>query len=387
MTEAADVYLDNNATTPMAPEALAAMSACLSEVWGNPSSAHRLGMLAKERVLAARRSVATLIGASPGEIVFTSGATESNHAALRSALAAGAPRRGVVASAVEHPSTLALLTELESRGARVTRVGVDSDGLLDWERLATAVDDDTALVTLMWANNETGILFDVERAAAIAHRAGALFHTDAVQAAGRVDIDAGRVPFDLLSLSAHKLHGPKGIGALFVRKGVPFRPQTLGHQERGRRGGTENVPAMVGFGAAAEISRASLGADAASMRSLRDRLERGLREQVPALRIHGAAAARLCNTSNLRVVGLESEPILDRLDRAGICASSGAACTAGGTEPSHVLRAMGLSREDALGAMRFSLSRYADEAQIDRTVRIFAGIVGALLNTTLESMS
>ena len=386
MNASVPIYLDNNATTPMSAEVADAMHRCERDCWGNPSSAHSLGMRAKERLGQARREVADLIGATPAELVFTSGATEANHMAIRGALAAMAPRRRVVASAVEHPSNLALLRDLEAHGARVTLVGVDREGRIDLDHLAAAVDDDTALVSVMWANNETGVLFPIDRIAAIGRRAGALVHTDAVQAAGRVPLDVRSVPVDLLSLSAHKLHGPKGIGALYVRKGCRIGVDTFGHQERGRRGGTENVPAIVAFGVAARLASMLAESVVPVVASLRDQLERGLAMRLPGSVIHGAMTSRLCNTASIRFDGIEAEPLLERLDRAGICASRGAACTSGGQEPSHVLLAMGLTREQAMATVRFSLSRFNNGMEIARTIEAVEGIVRAMAQPSLEAL-
>ncbi|MHB1144412.1 MAG: cysteine desulfurase family protein [Thiobacillus sp.] len=373
MTQQA-VYLDNNATTPVAPECVAPVLECLCESWGNPSSKHAVGEAAKSRVSEARASVAKLLNATPAEIVFTAGGTEASHLAIHGALAARPGRSHIVTSAVEHPATLALLAQLETQGVRVTRLPVDADGGLDLAALERAITPDTALVSLMWANNETGVLFPVADAARIAQSKGVLFHTDAVQAAGKIPLDLAQVPVDLLSLSGHKFHAPKGVGALFVRKGMKLQPLLFGHQERGRRGGTENVPAIVGLGLACELAASELEAKAAATAALRDRLESGLLARIPFATINGGTAPRVANTSSVRFGELEAEAILDKLDRAGICASSGAACTAGGSAPSHVLIAMGLSEADALATIRFSLSRYTTEAEIDHVLDVLASI-------------
>lgn len=375
----APIYLDHNATTRPAPEVIAAMTECLEHGWGNPSSAHRLGTEAKGRLNAARAQVAALIGAVAARIVFTASATEANHMAILGALAARPDRRHIVTSAVEHPSSLMLLRHLQSRGVRVTTLGVDAEGRLDRAALDAAIDDDTALVSLMWANNETGVLFPVAEIAEIAQRRGVLFHCDAVQAAGRVTIDLAQLPIDLLTLSAHKLHGPKGVGALHVRKDFALPPMVFGHQERGRRGGTENLAAIVGFGVAAQLAARAPTEDIPRIAALRDRLEFGLLQRIPQTRLNGAVAARIGNTTNLRFATVDAEIVLDRLDRAGICASSGSACAAGGSEPSPVLLAMGQSRAEALAALRFSLGRDTTAADIDRVLELLPGIVCPLV--------
>lgn len=373
----ATIYLDNNATTPPAPAVLEAMHDCLRDCWGNPSSLHRAGAVAKERLITARGQVAALLGATPPEIVFTGSATEANHMAILGALALSEGRRHIVASLVEHPSTLLLLRHLQMSGVRVSWIGVDAQGQIDLDELAAAIEPDTALVSLMWANNETGVIFPVAQAARIANSRGVLFHTDAVQAAGRIAIDLKQVPVDLLSIAGHKLHASKGVGALFVRKGLKLPPLLFGHQERGRRGGTENVAAIAGLGVAAERAARILAPAAHAMGALRDRLEHGLL-CLPDAQLNAAGAMRLPNTSSIRFGEIDAEIILDRLDRAGICVSSGSACTAGGNMPSHVLLAMGLSSRQALATVRFSLSRYNRVDEIDAVLEAVAEIVRPL---------
>ncbi len=368
------VYLDNNATTAVAPECVAPVLECLCASWGNPSSKHAVGEAAKSRVIAARASVATLLNATPAEIVFTASGTESNHLAIHGALAARPGRTHIVTSAVEHPATLALLAQLETQGVQVTRLPVDANGGLDLAALDTAITPDTALVSLMWANNETGVLFPVAEAARMARSKGALFHTDAVQAAAKLAIDLAQLPADLLSVSGHKLHAPKGVGALFVRKGLKLQPMLFGHQERNRRGGTENVPGIVGMGVACELAAQALD-KAAAMSALRDRFEAGVLARFPLASINGGRSERVANTSSVRFGELEAEVILDKLDRAGICASSGAACTAAGSAPSHVLRAMGLTEAQARATIRFSLSRYTTAAEIDRVLDTLSSVI------------
>ncbi len=375
MTASATVYLDNNATTAPAPQVVAAMIGCLQSDWGNPSSLHRIGAAAKARIGEARAQVASLVNASPAEIIFTGSASEANHLAILGALAVAPERRRIVTSAVEHPSTLRLVHHLRGQGVEVVELAVDHQGRIDPNELNAAITPATSLVTLMWANNETGALLPIAQAAALSRERGALFHCDAAQAAGRLAIDLRTLPIDLLSLSAHKLHGPKGVGALFVRKGLRWPPMVHGHQERGRRGGTENSAGIVGFGVAATLAKDSLHDDAKRMRLLRDCLERGLLAALPHVVVNAGENERLTNTSNFRVATTQAEVILDRLDRVGVCASGGSACTAGGTEPSHVLTAMGQSRGQALAALRFSLSRYTTAAEIDRVLAVVPAVV------------
>ena len=382
MTEQDTIYLDNNATTALAPECVEAVLACLRDSYGNPSSKHGVGERAKGQVEQARAAVARLLNVAAAEFVFTASGTEANHLAILGALAARPGKVHVVVSAVEHPSTLSLLAHLETSGVRVTRLPVNRGGMLDLAALEQAITPDTALVSLMWANNETGVLFPIVEAAQIAKSRGVLFHTDAVQVAGKIPLDLAQVPVDLLTLAGHKFHAPKGVGALFVRKGLKLQPMLFGHQERGRRGGTENVPAIVGMGVACELAAREMDAKAVAMAALRDRLETGVLMRIPCARINGGAALRVSNTSSVRFGELAAEVILDKLDKAGIYASSGAACTAGGSAPSHVLSAMGLSEAQALATIRFSLSRYTTETEIDR---VLDGLVSILKRMTAEA--
>lgn len=370
-----NIYLDNNATTALAPECVEAVLSCLRDNYGNPSSKHAVGERAKAQVAQARAAVAQLLNATPAEIVFTASGTEANHMAILGALAARPGKLHVVVSAVEHPSSLSLLAHLETAGVRVTRLPVSQEGMLDLAALEQAIAPDTALVSLMWANNETGVLFPIAEAAQIARSRGVLFHTDAVQAAGKLPLDLAQTPVDLLSLAGHKFHAPKGVGALFVRKGLKLQPMLFGHQERNRRGGTENVPAIVGMGVACELAAPAMDAKAVAIAALRDRLETGLRMRIPCARINGGTALRVGNTSSVRFGELAAEAILDKLDKTGIYVSSGAACTAGGSAPSHVLSAMGLSETEALATIRFSLSRYTTEAEIDQVIDALAAIL------------
>jgi cysteine desulfurase len=369
------VYLDNNATTAVAPECAEAVARCLREHYGNPSSKHRAGESAKAEILAGRARVAALLGAAPAEIVFTSGGTEANHQAILGALALAPGRRHIVTSRVEHPSSLSLLRHLETQGVRVTYLPVDGQGRPDLGELERALAGDTALVSLMWANNETGVLFPIAEAANLAAAKGVLFHTDAVQAVGKLPIDLRQVPVDFLSFSGHKLHAPKGVGALFVRKGRKPPPLLFGHQERGRRGSTENVPGIAALGVAAELAGQAPADFETRIAALRDRLEAELLARIPGAFINGGGGERVGGTASVCLGKIEAEPVLDKLDRAGICASAGAACTASGTEPSHVLLAMGLAPEAALATIRFSLSRYTTSEEIDRVVEVLPGIV------------
>lgn len=372
------IYLDYNATAPVAPECADAAFECFDWRFGNPSSKHRAGERAKELVNDARLQVAALLGAQPAEVVFTSGGTESNHAAILGALALYPQKNHVVTSAVEHPSTLALFEHLEAHGVRVTVLPVDRQGRVDLDQLQEAIAEDTALISMMWANNETGVLFPVPEIAAIARMNGVLFHCDAVQAVGKIPIDLKQVPVDFLSLSGHKLHAPPGIGALFVRKGLKLPPLLFGHQERARRGGTENVPGIAALGVACLLASDGLLANVPRIAVLRDRLERGVLERFPFATLNGAGAERVANTTNICFGDLDAEAVLLKLDRAGVCASQGAACSAGGTEPSHVLTAMGLDVRAAHASIRFSLGRYTHAEEIDAVLELLSPIVASL---------
>ena len=375
------VYLDNNATTRVDPEVVAAMLPYLTEHFGNPSSAHGFAAPSRQGMKTARDNVAALVGAGfADEILFTSGGTESDNTALITGLAAHPGRDEVVVSAVEHPAVLALVKRLEAAGRLKAHViPVLSCGCLDRERYRAALSPRVAVVSMMWANNETGILFPVEALAEEAKAVGALFHTDAVQAAGREPIDVKRTAIDLMSLSAHKLHGPKGVGALYVRRGVKLEPIVHGgRQERARRGGTENVPGVVGFGKAAKIAGPRLRGDTARMRALRDRLESGLLGRIRNAMVLGASAERLPNTSAIVCADAEAEAVATMLGREGIAVSTGAACSAGSHEPSHVLKAIGTPVAAEFGAVRFSLSRETDDDDIDRALTAMAEIVARL---------
>lgn len=372
------IYLDNNATTRMDAEVLAAMLPYFTEQFGNASSLHGFGVEVSGAVRTARRQLQALLGAEfDHELIFTSGGTESNNTALLSGLDARPDRNEIVTTSVEHPAILSVAAHLEkSRGVKIRSIGVDQRGRLDMEAYRRALGPHTALVSAMWANNETGTIFPVEQLAELAHGAGALFHTDAVQAVGKIPIDLKRTEIDMLSLSGHKLHGPKGIGALYVRKGVKFTPLIRGgHQERGRRGGTENVPAIIGLGKAAERAAEFLQAERTRVRAMRDRLERGVLQRIGHCIVSGDLENRLPNTANIAFEYLDGEAILLRMNRQGVAASSGSACSSGSMEPSHVLRAMGLPSTALHGAIRLSLSRENTEADIDRVLDILPGIV------------
>ena len=372
-------YFDNNATTRVAPEVVGAMMPFLREQWGNPSSTYAFGRQVGEAVDRARGQVAALINAEPREVIFTSCGTESNNSAIHSALVTQPEKRHVLTTAVEHSANTKFCALLQKRGYAVTFLPVAADGTLDLELLETSILPDTAIVSVMWANNETGVLFPVREAAAICHRKGVLFHTDAVQTPGKLKIDVRELDADCLSLSAHKLHAPKGIGLLYVKRRVKYQPFIVGGgQERGRRGGTENVANIVAFGRAAELAMASLDDENTRVQALRDKLENGILTGIPGTSRNGAQEPRLPNTSNIAFEGVEAEGILMLLDQAGICASSGSACTTGSLDPSHVLTAMGCSVARARSSIRFSLGIYNTEAEVDYVMQYLPGIIAKL---------
>ena len=372
-------YFDNNATTRVAPEVLEAMLPFFTEHWGNPSSAYRFGHQLTKSIEGAREKVAALINADPREIVFTSCGTESNNSAIHSALVTHPAKRHIVTTAVEHSANIKFCAHLKKQGFEVTLLPVESDGSLDIHLLEKSIRPDTAIVSTMWANNETGVLFQIEEIAAICRSKEVLFHTDAVQAAGKVKIDVKDIGMDFLSLSAHKLHAPKGIGALYVRKGVRYLPYVIGGgQEHGRRGGTENVASMAGFGRAAEMALANLSDEQTRVRKLRDRMETELLKRIPHSVRNGDREARLPNTSNVSFDGVEAGDVLKALDQLGICASSGSACTTGSLEPSHVLTAMGISAARARGSVRFSLGLYNQEPDVDYVVEHVPQVIAKL---------
>lgn len=375
------VYLDNNATTRVAPEVIDAMLPFLRDHYGNPSSMHAFGAVAGRALDRARDQVAALVGAeSSGEIVFTGGGSESDNLAIVGALRAQPDKRHLVTTAVEHPAVLGLCRELESRqGYDVTYLPVDGRGLLDLQHLRDALRPDTAVVSVMAANNETGVIFPTEEIGAVVKAHGAVYHVDAVQAAGKLPLDMRASTVDLLSLSGHKIHACKGVGALYVRRGTKLRPLIVGgHQERGRRAGTENVSGVVGLGVACELAAAHRTEENGRVKALRDRLAASVLASVPDSRLNGHPDRRLPNTANISFDFIEGEGILLLLDRCGIAASSGSACTSGSLEPSHVLKAMGVPFVAAHGSIRFSLSRYNTEADVDYTVQVLPQIVARL---------
>lgn len=374
-----EIYLDNNATTKVDEAVFEEMRPYFCELYGNPSSMHFFGGQVQKKVDEARNRVAALLGASPEEIIFTACGTESDNAAIRSALEVFPEKRHIITTRVEHPAVLTLCRNLTKRGYRVTELNVDSEGRLDLNELKAAIDDNTAIVSVMYANNETGVVFPVEEVAAIAKSKGALFHTDAVQAVGKIPLNMAKSAIDMLSLSGHKLHAPKGIGILYVRKGVPFRPLMVGgHQEKGRRAGTENTASIIALGKACEVAGAFMDDENTRVKAMRDRLEKELMARIPNARINGGAAERLPNTTSIAFEFVEGEAILLLLSEKGICASSGSACTSGSLEPSHVLRAMGVPFTCAHGSIRFSLSRYTNDADIDAVIRELPPIVQRL---------
>ena len=363
------IYMDNNATTRIAPEVLEAMMPYLSDYYGNPSSMHTFGGQVGRAVARAREQVADLLGAAPEDIVFTSCGTESDSTAILSALQTYPEKNHLVTTRVEHPAVKNLCDNLElftGRKYHTTRLHVHSDGTLDVQRFRDSLTDETVIVSAMWANNETGVIFPVEEMARIARERGILFHTDAVQAVGKIPINLRDSAIDFLSLSGHKLHAPKGVGVLYVRKGTPFVPfMNGGHQERGRRGGTENVASIIGLGRACELAAAKMEEENTRVRALRDKLEHGLLTSVPKALLNGHQELRLPNTANISFEYVEGEAILLHMNQLNICASSGSACTSGSLEPSHVLRAMGVPFTAAHGSIRFSLSVYNTEEEID----------------------
>ena len=374
-----EIYLDNNATTKVDETVFEEMRPYFCELYGNPSSMHFFGGQVQGKVNEARNRVAELLGASPDEIIFTACGTESDNAAIRSALEVFPEKRHVITSRVEHPAVLTKCRNLTQKGYRVTEIGVDGAGRLDMDEYKAAVDEDTAVVSLMWANNETGVIFPVEEAAGIAKAKGALFHTDAVQAVGKIPINMSESQIDMLSLSGHKLHAPKGIGALFLRRGTPFRPLLVGgHQEKSRRAGTENAAAIIALGKACELAGQHMDVENTLVKAMRDRLQAALTSSIPHARINGDGAERLPNTTSIAFEFVEGESILMHLSELGICASSGSACTSGSLEPSHVLRAMGVPFTCAHGSIRFSLSRFTTDAEIDTVIRELPPIVQKL---------
>jgi cysteine desulfurase len=375
------IYLDYNATTPVAPAVLEAMLPFLGENFGNAGSVHSAGQRARAAVDAARESVAALIGAKPTEIVFTSGGTEADNLAIFGSVAPSPKaRKHIITTAIEHHAILHSCEELERQGIDVTVVpvgrGPESQGVVDPEDIRRALRPETVLITVMHANNELGTIQPIEEIARIAAEAGVRFHCDGVQSAGKVPLDVKRLGVDLLSISAHKFYGPKGVGALYVRTGTNLAPRFFGgHAERDRRPGTENVPGIIGIGKAAELARVLLAEDAGRIAPLRDRLESALLERIPSASVNGDRKHRVPNTTNISFPGAAGEALLIALDLQGVECSTGAACSSGSTEPSHVLTAAGLSRDDARASLRFSLGRPTTAAEIDRAIQIIPGVV------------
>ena len=380
------IYVDNNATTAVAPEVVEAMLPFLTTNYGNPGSIHTFGGSVAKEVENARLKMAELLNADhrnpdgeATEIIFTSCGTESDNAAIWSALLTNPERKKVIASKVEHPAILNLGRELERRGYIFETIPVDGNGRIDLEALENALDDNTAVVSVMYANNEIGNIYPVEKIAGMAHKHGALFHTDAVQAVGKVPINLANSEIDMLSCSGHKLHAPKGIGVLYVRRGIRFRPFIVGgHQEKARRGGTENVASIVALGKAAELAKAGMTEEVKYLSMLRDRLEAGLLARIPRIKINGDKESRLPNTSSVSFEFIEGEAILLLMNQFGICASSGSACTTGSLEPSHVLRAMGIPYTSAHGTIRFSFSRYNTVEEVDFILEKLPPIINTL---------
>jgi len=373
------IYLDNNATTQVAEEVLEAMMPYFRELYGNPSSMHTFGGQVGQKIRVAREQVAALLGALPEEIVFTSCGTESDNSAIRSALMTRPDKKHIVISRVEHPAVRTLCSHLGTQGYKITELPVDKNGILDLENLEKSLTPDTAIVSLMWGNNETGVIFPVEEAARLAHEKSILFHTDAVQATGKIPINMKNNVIDMLSISGHKLHAPKGIGVLYIRRGTKFSPFMIGgHQEKERRGGTENTPSIIGLGRACELAAAHMEKENTSVKRLRDKLESELLKRIPQSRVNGDIVNRLPNTTNISFEYVEGEAILLLMNELGICASSGSACTSGSLQPSHVLRAMGVPFTMAHGSIRFSLSVYNTEEEVDFVIEKMPAIIERL---------
>ncbi len=381
MTPITKIYFDHNATTRVEPTVADAVARALVEEFGNASSVHHFGQRAKAALDLARSSVASLVNADPAEIVFTSGGTESDNFALRGAADAieRSSKRHIVASSIEHEAVLNTCKALERRGWRVTLLGVDASGIVSADTLREVLSEDTAIVSVMHANNEIGTVQPIAELCAVVHERGALFHTDAVQTVGKLPVDVRSLGVDLLSLSAHKFGGPKGTGALWIRRGIRLAPYTTGgRQERGRRAGTENVPALVGLGVAADVARAKLATEPSRLASLRDRLEQGILQRITGTTRNGAQAPRVPNTTNIGFDHVEAESLLIALDLEGIAVSTGSACSSGTLEPSHVLRAMGLPSPRTQNAIRFSLGSGNTGAEVDRLLEILPGMVERL---------
>ena len=373
------VYLDNNATTKVADEVRESMMPFLDDLYGNPSSMHTFGGQIHRNIEIAREQIAALINAEPEEIIFTSCGTESDNTAIMSALHTRPEKRHIITSRVEHPAILNYCKTMGRRGYRVTYLPVDRLGRLNLDELDSAIDDDTAIVSIMYANNESGVIFPVKEIARIVKSKGIPFHTDAVQTTGKIPVDVKQLPCDMMSISGHKMHAPKGVAALFIRRGTRFAPYIIGgHQESGRRGGTENVASIVGFGVAGELARKHVETGSTKMRELRDKLQQGLLDKCPGARVNGDPLNRTPNTLNISFEYVEGEAILLKINEYNICASSGSACTSGSLEPSHVLRSMGVPFTAIHGSVRFSLSRYTADEEIDFVLEKMPPIINEL---------
>ena len=373
------IYVDNNATTQVAPEVLEEMLPYFNEFYGNPSSMHTFGGLVEHKIVEARERLAELLGASQEEIIFNGCGTESDSTAIRAAILSNPDKKHILTSRVEHPAVKNLFEYLSKNGYRVTFVPVDRKGRLDLDYLYKNLSEDTAIVSIMWANNESGVIFPIKEIGGVLKEKGIVFHTDAVQAVGKIPIDVKNVDVDMLSLSGHKFHGPKGVGALYVRKGTKYSPFLIGgHQEKGRRGGTENVASIIGLGKASELAAANLSDENIRIKRLRDKLEAELLNRIPNSIVNGDRENRLPNTTSIAFEYVEGEAILLMMDEYGICASSGSACTSGSLEPSHVLRAMGVPFTAAHGSIRFSLSIYNTEEEIDFIIEKLPPIIERL---------
>ena len=373
------IYVDNNATTQVAPQVLEEMLPYFNEFYGNPSSMHTFGGLVEHKIVEARERLAELLGASQEEIIFNGCGTESDSTAIRAAILSNPDKKHILTSRVEHPAVKNLFEYLSKNGYRVTFVPVDRKGRLDLDYLYKNLSEDTAIVSIMWANNESGVIFPIEEIGGVLKEKGIVFHTDAVQAVGKIPIDVKNVDVDMLSLSGHKFHGPKGVGALYVRKGTKYSPFLIGgHQEKGRRGGTENVASIIGLGKASELAAANLSDENIRIKRLRDKLEAELLNRIPNSIVNGDRENRLPNTTSIAFEYVEGEAILLMMDEFGICASSGSACTSGSLEPSHVLRAMGVPFTAAHGSIRFSLSIYNTEEEIDFIIEKLPPIIERL---------
>lgn len=373
------IYLDNNATTKVDELVLEQMLPYFCELYGNPSSMHTFGGQVGKKIAMAREQVAAILGCDPTEIVFTSCGTESDNTAVKGAAAANPAKRKIITTRVEHQAVLATCRSMSNHGYQIVELGVDSKGQIDLNELERELDDNTALVSIMYANNETGTVFPIEKIADIVKSKGVLFHTDAVQAVGKIPMNLGQLPVDMLSISGHKLHAPKGIGVLYVRKGTMIKNFMVGgHQESGKRAGTENVASIVGIGKACEIAQQYMDVENTTVAALRDRLEQGILAGCPDCLINGDTQSRLPNTTNISFEFIEGEAILLLMDQLGICASSGSACTSGSLEPSHVLRAMGVPFTAAHGSIRFSLSRYNTQDEVDFVIKHVPAIINRL---------